>query len=528
MIPARASCSFCAGVKLKKPRGVPPIAADNMKRSLLTIFLALAGIAPATAQDQAGRPFRPEIPRTWDAEKLADFELPLAPPAPQLKFPPADYYYSIPARKPYQTYPIYAPGKEPQGYLEGLFEKAPQAAFDASRLRSKQDWIAAGRVIFESGGTTVVKASSPEPLRGTIQAMVGHYKVPVAADGTVPHFRYAVEKTGEVQIVGFMCVTCHSRVMPDGSVIYAAQSNMPVAAAVPPKGFDESLFKLLWSVPWLSPDPVEAVLVLPGRKQAEIAASMPPGVLPRIARSFTHPVQIPSLIGVKDRRYLDWTGLRQHRDTGDLMRYASFTADMDALIQYGDFIPAADTRGIHGRLPDAAKRQRWSDEQLYALALYLESLEPPENPNKPDDLSRKGKSVFESEGCGTCHTPPIYTNNKLTPVKGFKVPAEHRKKFDILDVVVGTDPTVALKTRGGTGYYRVPSLQGLWYRGLYEHNGSVASLEDWFDPARLRDDYVPSGYKGFGKTARAVEGHEFGLRLSADDKGALIAFLRTL
>jgi cytochrome c553 len=358
--------------------------------------------------------------------------------------------------------------------------------------------------------------------------MTGHYKVPVAADGTVPHFRYAVEKTGEVQIVGFMCVTCHARVMPDGSVIYAAQSNMPVAAAVPPKGFEESLIRLLWSVPWRSPDPVDAVVALAGGEQAAVAAAMPPGVLPRIARSFTFPMQIPSLIGVKDRRYLDWTGLRQHRDIGDLMRYASFTADMDALIQYGDFIPAADARGIHGRLPDAAKRQRWSDEQLYALALYLESLEPPANPNKPSELTRDGEKVFEREGCATCHTAPIYTNNKLTPVKGFKVPPEHRKKFDITDVVVGTDPTVALETRGGTGYYRVPSLAGLWYRGPFEHNGSVATLEDWFDAARLRDDYVPTGYKGFGKTTRAVQGHEFGLKLSAGDKQALIAFLKTL
>ena len=499
-----------------------------MKRSLAIVFLVFVFFASAAAQQGAERDFRPEIPRTWDEQKLATFELPLAPPAPQVSFPSAEYYYSIPARKPFQTYPVYAPGKEPEGYLEGLFGKEPAVAFDADRLKTKQDWIAAGRVIFESGGSAVLKAATAEPLRGTIQAMTGHYKVPVAADGTVPHFRYAIEKKGEVQIVGFMCVTCHARVMPDGVVIYGAQSNMPVAAAVPPKGFDKSLITLLWSVPWLSPDPVDAVLALDGGEQAATAAAMPPGVLPRIARSFTHPVQIPSLIGVKGRRYLDWTGLRQHRDIGDLMRYASFTADMDGLIQYGDFIPAADARGIHGRLPDAAKRQRWSDEQLYALALYLHSLEPPPNPNQPGELSRRGEKIFEREGCGMCHAAPIHTNNKLTPVKGFKVPPEHREKFDIVDVVVGTDPTVALKTRGGTGYYRVPSLEGLWYRGTYEHNGSVATLEDWFDPARLRDDYVPTGYKGFGKTSRAVEGHEFGLRLSAADKQALIAFLKTL
>ena len=56
----------------------------------------------------------------------------------------------------------------------------------------------------------------------------------------------------------------------------------------------------------------------------------------------------------------------------------------------------------------------------------------------------------------------------------------------------------------------------------------VATLEDWFDPQRLRDDYVPTGFKGIGSKTRAVIGHEFGLQLSAEDKRALISFLKTL
>jgi hypothetical protein len=85
-----------------------------------------------------------------------------------------------------------------------------------------------------------------------------------------------------------------------------------------------------------------------------------------------------------------------------------------------------------------------------------------------------------------------------------------------------------MRTRRGTGYYKVPSLTGLWYRGPFEHNGSVATLEDWFDPARLRDDYVPTGFRGSGINTRAVKGHEFGLKLLPEDKKALIAFLKTL
>jgi hypothetical protein len=79
------------------------------------------------------------------------------------------------------------------------------------------------------------------------------------------------------------------------------------------------------------------------------------------------------------------------------------------------------------------------------------------------------------------------------------VPDDHVKKFDILPRSVGTDSTLTLMTRRGTGYDKVPSLKGVWYRGPFEHNGSVATLEDWFDPRRLRDAYVPTGWKGYGR-----------------------------
>jgi hypothetical protein len=98
----------------------------------------------------------------------------------------------------------------------------------------------------------------------------------------------------------------------------------------------------------------------------------------------------------------------------------------------------------------------------------------------------------------------------------------------VLNVPVGTDPFLATRTRRGTEYYKVPSLKGVWYRGPFEHNGSVATLEDWFDPQHLRDDYIPTGYRGYAVQKLAVKGHEFGLRLNPVHKTALIAFLKTL
>ena len=174
--------------------------------------------------------------------------------------------------------------------------------------------------------------------------------------------------------------------------------------------------------------------------------------------------------------------------------------------------------------------ERYSDEQLYALARYVYSLQPPPNPNPFDAKAARGKQVFADEGCAKCHDPKQgFTNNKLVVAPGYAMPADHPEKDNVLHRRVGTDPTMTLSTRRGTGFYKVPSLQGVWYRGPFEHNGSVATLEDWFDPHRLDADYIPTGWKGsLGTTTRAVKGHEFGLDLSPEETAALIAYLKTL
>lgn len=165
---------------------------------------------------------------------------------------------------------------------------------------------------------------------------------------------------------------------------------------------------------------------------------------------------------------------------------------------------------------------------MYAIAQYIHSLKPPPNPHGWDAIAALGQKVFQREGCAGCHTPPLYTNNKLTLAVGYEAPPNHPLREDILPISVGTDPGLALKTRKGTGLYKVPSLRGVWYRGRYLHDGSVASLEEMFDADRLQTDHVPGGWKGPGVTQRAIPGHVFGLKLAPEEKTALLAFLRTL
>ena len=289
---------------------------------------------------------------------------------------------------------------------------------------------------------------------------------------------------------------------------------------------------MFYAAPWLGPDSFPPT-TFSWQEIVARHAAIPPGVMARHGTTPLVPARVPDLIGIEERRYLDATGLARHREIGDLMRYAAMNQDGDVLARHRDYVPRESVPAIFGfgKLPeDPAKLAsgRFSDEQLYALALYLYNLKSPPNPNPIGVESARGKKVFESEGCGGCHTPPAYTNNMLTLASGFNPPPDHTSKYQILKLSVGTNPDLALKTRRGTGYYKVPPLRGLWYRGPLEHSGSVATLEDWFDPARLRDDYVPTGFKGYRVKTRAVKGHEFGLRLSVADKAALIAFLRTL
>jgi mono/diheme cytochrome c family protein len=186
--------------------------------------------------------------------------------------------------------------------------------------------------------------------------------------------------------------------------------------------------------------------------------------------------------------------------------------------------------GPHNVLGQNTKRAqaRLSDEALYALSLYIYSLQPPRNPNPFDEKAKAGEKIFAREGCAACHTPPLYTNNKLTLAQGFTPPKNAPATLDVMPISVGTDPGLALATRKGTGYYKVPSLKGVWYPGHYLHDGSVASLEEMFDPDRLKETHEPGGWILPGQKTRAIKGHEFGLRLSVQERAELIAFLRTL
>jgi mono/diheme cytochrome c family protein len=509
------------------------------------VAVGLRSSIPASERQQL-------IPRVWDDEALAGFELPPPNTDIEVHHIPSDYYYALEERVIHRTYPVYHPDFEPDGYLDSLRALGPGSQLDTDTLDTDEEWIRAGELVFDSP-----QLFRPADQPGFGAAALAEEGLAVAADGTFPFHSYVVREDGEVWLGLAACSNCHLRVMPDGSVLKGVQGNyildrliarnlrraraaaagtrfrVGAAAPVTVEEFLAGRTREQFGAPWVDHVSQTMIDTLSIDHAIALHESIPPGALLRQGTHFFYPAKVPDLRGVRHQRFLDASGLIQHRSIGDLMRYAAFTQSVDLLNRFGDFIP---TLGDHpGPLPPADSVRsivggpftRFTDAQAFALARYIYSLEPLPSPHEHDaETLALGERVFIEEGCVTCHPPPHYTNNELTPATGFEPPDDHYDKYPIFDVSVETDPGLTLYTRRGTGYYKVPSLRGLWYRALLFHDGSL-SLEQVLDPARLRDDFVPAGFSGLDST-RAVPGHPFGLDLGERERTALLAYLRTL
>lgn len=503
-----------------------------MRRILLTtVIAATAAFSTTLAQNSAQRI---KAPRFWNDKELSDWSTPVV----GVNVRPGHFseaeYYAAPEFEMVRTYPVYAPGKEPAGYWEMLQKAKPEPLLEPGP-RTEAEWRSEGKRVFHELDVPVVRTYDPKII-AFIRSAEEFKKTGASPlkDGTLPVLRWAPTSKGLALTIQ-ECASCHSHVMPDGSILDGAPLNFaptfgPLFAAIfsperiaeitevtSPGDTLEMANYRQFGVPWLQDDVNEKLKTMPPQDQVKFGA--PLNVIARFNGSPFYPTKTPDLIGIGDRKFIDHTATHRLRGMSDVMRYAALVTCCDI----ADF-------GSHRMLSDAGRRiiGRFSDDVVFALVQYIFTLQPPENPNANDAHTADGKKIFDREGCTGCHTPPLYTNNRLTLAAGFTPPKDHPYAADIEKVSVGTDPNLALRTRKGTGFYKVPSLKGVWYRGGYGHDGSVNTLEEWFDPARLKDDFVPSGFKGYEITHRAVPGHPFGLKLSGDDRAALIAFLKTL
>lgn len=479
------------------------------------------------------------IPKTWDMEAIKNFHLPPSDTTVNVVYAPEEYYYSLPEHVIYKTFPVYLREFEKPGYLDSLRKLKPEITFDPSKLKTQEDWIKAGELVFNW------PVASYRPIGNNVSHLdTNHFinsNAKITADGVYAFTRYFIDDAGKLMLGSLSCASCHTRVLETGEIVAGGQGNIfdnlgfakaVQSGRVPFQAIQQGT-KQLHFTPW-APTSMQHSPKDIGDFVSYIE-SLPASTSDREGTGYLYPVVLPSLIGIKDIKYLDRTGLMKHESPGDMMRYAAFNQGMDSFTSYSGFIPGGKNGNSELPLPKEWSHafgyigKRYSEAQLYALTQYIYSLKPPKNPNKNSKaLIKRGSIIFNEQGCISCHTPPLYTNNKLTPVNGFEPPQEHFDKYDIFNVSVETDSVTALHTRRGTGYYKVPSLRGVWFQGNFFHNGNLTKLEEVFDPKRLESDYVPSGYKPPYLKTMAVKGHPFGLTLSEEDKAALIAFLKTL
>lgn len=479
------------------------------------------------------------IPITWELAEIKRFHLQPPDSTVSVAYANEEYYNALPEHIIYKTYPVYIQELAPVNYLDSLRQLEPEIAFDLTKIKTQEDWIKAGELVFNWPVASYRKIEGKVPHLSSTAFQNNHGKY--SKKGIYPANHYIIAEKGKIQLGSLSCASCHTRVMDNGEIIAGAQGNVfslsgfandIESGKIPYQAILQENQKLTF-VPWIEQHTKN--LTVSKEEFVKYLRNLPLGVSDRSGMAFLYPLTIPSLIGLKDIEYLDHTGLMRHDNPGDLMRYAAFNQGMDMLTAYNGYIPMGIEN--NSKLPDHTSwrhpfgyvPKRYSDAQLYALTQYIYSLQPPVNPNKfAKALLKEGSVIFHKAGCVTCHTPPLYTNNMLTPVNGFEPPDAHLKMYNIFNVSVETDSVTALYSRRATGYYKVPSLRGVWYRSAFFHNGHLTKLEEVFDPKRLKSDYVPSGYLPPQVKSLAVKGHPFGLDLTEKEKEALIAYLKSL
>jgi hypothetical protein len=205
--------------------------------------------------------------------------------------------------------------------------------------------------------------------------------------------------------------------------------------------------------------------------------------------------------------------------------------------------------------------QKWNNtrpEEMSSLRRvqnYISDVQPPPYPFAVNrELAAAGEAVYKA-GCASCHAIGGQRTGTVIPVAEV---GTDRHRLDMWTPASATAYNAygeghawkfsGFRTTGG--YVSVP-LEGLWLRAPYLHNGSVPTLVDLLEktdsrPTLFRRGYdvydpVRVGFVSSGPEAERVgtvfdtaqpgggnDGHLYGTDLSANDKTALIEYLKTL
>jgi len=183
-----------------------------------------------------------------------------------------------------------------------------------------------------------------------------------------------------------------------------------------------------------------------------------------------------------------------------------------------------------------------------------ENIAPPKYPFKIDTESAKRGAPFFEKNCNSCHGGPE-SDKRLFAVADVGTDP-HRAEMFTQKLADGFNKFLAeLEAEGykpprevgvrSTGKYWAATLSGVWARSPYLHNGSVRTMNELLtDPAqrsktfhrgsRMFDEkelgYTDEGayVLDTGASGNSNSGHDYGTRLSPEEKRDLIEYLKTL
>jgi hypothetical protein len=145
---------------------------------------------------------------------------------------PSSEYYRAPIDN-LRTYPVYHPDRESAGYGEALRKKHPEPLIELNKPRTKSEWIAAGKRVWEELDVPIFRLFDAESI--ALARSRDHFKDSkpyVQADGTIFGYRWVV--TSEfIALTLSECSACHVHHMDDGTAIGGPGFNHP---------FGDSLF----------------------------------------------------------------------------------------------------------------------------------------------------------------------------------------------------------------------------------------------------------------------------------------------
>ena len=183
-----------------------------------------------------------------------------------------------------------------------------------------------------------------------------------------------------------------------------------------------------------------------------------------------------------------------------------------------------------------------------------EKIRPPLYPFAVDQAAAlRGTPLFASN-CNSCHGGPE-SDKRLYSVAEIGTDP-HRAEMFTQKLADGFNTFLAeLEAEGyqppkevgvrRTGKYFAATLNGVWARSPYLHNGSVRTMRDLLAPPQQRETHFHRGSHVFDEgamgytdegayildtssSANSNSGHDYGTRLSAAEKRDLIEYLKTL